>query len=717
MRRSLLIFVFLAWSASAQNAPPEPYPGSIAVAADAEPVAEDTAVELEALTIISTKTPRKLSEVTEAVSQVSREDLEHWSASSIADSIFGIPGVDLTGGPRPGGEALVIRGLSGTRVLMSVDGARQNFDGAHRSRLNVDPDLLKSVEILRGPASAIWGSDALGGVLSLTTKDAADFLKPGGTLGGRLKTGFESADGERKLGGTGFARFGDFDLIADLTTRHPSNLVQGGGVELPYSALDSQAGLAKLTRFIGDDREIGLSFQNFIQRGKTPSNPSKEIADDNPLLDRRNHQQYWSGRYAFANPEGLFTGANLTIYRSALAIVEDRVGAVRHDTLDFATTGGSVQASLNLTRFDSRITVGAESYTDTAAATRDGAPRSQFPDAKRQATGIFVQNEQTLGRLSLIPGLRYDRFKARSNTDAARATDQDRFSPKLGLGYKLTDWFTLTGSYGEAFRAPSLLETYAQGTHFLGNEFRPNPDLRPESARNTEFGFRIGLDSLWADDDALTLRGSVFDNKVRDFIETIVVVETEGPFPPALQCAPPAPAVGCVNRNDDGSANPAVPVLVHVGGYTTSENIPRARIHGADLESSYRLGALTFKAGYSRLRGENELTGAPLLSIPADTFSGSAMWTHNRWSLGARLSHALGQTRVPTDPATGLPAIPATSGYTVTDVFAQWQPARSLAGLRLNVGVDNLADTHYRRHLNTTADAGRNLRAALDYQF
>lgn len=717
MRRSLLIFVFLAQSAGAQDAPPEPYSDSIAVVADAEPVPEDTAVELEALTVISTKTPRKLSEVTDAVSQVSRADLEHWSASSIADSLFGIPGLDLTGGPRPGGEALVIRGLSGTRVLMSVDGARQNFDGAHRSRLNVDPDLLKTVEILRGPASAIWGSDALGGVLALTTKNAADFLKPGETLGGRIKIGFESADGERKLGGTGFARFGDVDLIADLTTRHRSNLVQGGGTELPYSALDSQAGLAKLTRFIGDDREIGLSFQNFIQRGLTPSNPSKEIADDNPLLDRRNHQQYLSGRYAFVDPDGLFSGAHLTIYRSALAIVEDRVGAVRHDTLNFSTLGGSAQTSLNFSGTGSRITLGVESYTDRADASRDGAPRPQFPDAQRQAIGVFIQNEQTLGRLSLIPGLRYDRFKAESNTDVARATDEDRLSPKLGLGYTLTEHLTLTGSYGEAYRAPSLLETYAQGTHFLGNEFRPNPDLRPESAKNLELGFRIGLDSLWAEDDALTVRASVFDNKVRDFIETVVVVETEGPFPPALQCLPPAPALGCVNRNDDGTADPTVPVLVYVGGYTTSENIPRARLRGIELESAYRLGALNLKAGYSRLRGDNALTGAPLLSIPADTFSGSLIWTIHQWSLGTRLTHALAQPRVPTDAATGLPVIPATSGYTTTDVFAQWQPTASLSGLRLNVGVDNLADTNYRRHLNTTADAGRNLRAALDYQF
>ncbi|MEK6805519.1 MAG: TonB-dependent hemoglobin/transferrin/lactoferrin family receptor [Pseudomonadota bacterium] len=681
-----------------------------AFVAHAQPADEEKSAALaDAVTIIATKTPRELQQTPDAVTVIGQDALEHWGVSTLSEAFAGIPGVDISSGPRPGGESINIRGLSGTRILMSVDGARQNFDGAHRSRLNVDPDLLKTVEILRGPASAIWGSDALGGVLSVTTKDAADFLKPGETFGGRLKSGLEAANGERKLGGTGFARLGDFDLVANFTQRDARNLKQGGGGVLPYSALDSQAGLAKLTRFIGDDREIGVSFQNFFQRGMTPSNPAKEIADDNPLLDRTNNQQYLSGRYAFINPDGLFAGANLTTYRSALAIVEDRVGAVRHDTLDFTTHGGSMQTSLNLPAIFSRITIGGEYFQDSAEATRDGAPRSQFPDAQRQAIGVFVQNEIDVGRLTLIPGLRYDRFDAESNTGAAADTALSRFSPKLGLGYALTDWLTLTTSYGEAFRAPSLLETYAQGTHFLGNEFRPNPDLRPEAARNYELGFRLNFGSL-------TARLSGFQNDVRDYIETIVVVETTGPFPPALQCAPPSPAVGCVNRNEDGSANLAVPVLVHVGGYTSSENIPRAQIQGLELETNYLIGAFKLGAGYSMLRGENRQTGAPLLTIPADRFNASALWQFGRWQLGARLTHALPQTRVPLDSA-GVPVIPATQGYTVTDVFAQWQPSKSLSGLRLNVGMDNLADVNYRRHLDTAAEAGRNLRAGLDYQF
>lgn len=662
------------------------------------------------VTIIATKTPRELQQTPDAVTVINQDTLEHWGASNLAETFAGIPGVESSSGPRPGGESLNIRGLSGTRILMSVDGARQNFDGAHRSRLNVDPDLLKTVEILRGPASAIWGSDALGGVLAVTTRDAADFLKPGESIGGRLKSGFESADGERKLGGTVFSRLGDFDLVADFTQRDTRDLQQGGGATLPYSALDSQAGLAKLTRFIGDDRELGFSFQNFHQRGMTPSNPAKEIASDNPLLDRTNNQQYLSGRYAFVNPEGLFSGANLTIYRSALAIVEDRVGAVRHDTLDFATNGGSMQTSLNLPAFFSRVTIGGEYFQDNAEATRDGAPRSQFPDAQRSATSVFVQNEVDVDSLTLIPGLRYDHFSAASNTGAAADATLARFSPKLGLGYALTGWLTLTGSYGEAFRAPSLLETYAQGTHFLGNEFRPNPDLKPEAAKNYELGLRLNF-------DAFTTRLSAFQNDVRDYIETVVVVETTGPFPPATQCAPPAPAVGCVNRNEDGSANPAVPVLVHVGGYTTSENIPRAQIRGVELESNYQVGTFRLSAGYSMLRGENRDTGAPLLTIPADRFNGSFIWEIGPMNLGARVTHALAQTRVPLDSA-GMPVIPTTDGYTVTDVFAQWQPSSNhFSGLRLNLGMDNLADVNYRRHLDTQSDAGRNLRAGLDYQF
>lgn len=692
------------------------------------PAAEDSpavdgvqaeAVALDPITVTATRTERSIYEVSESVSLISREQLDDYGAASLGEALSLANGVSLAGGPRANAQSVVLRGLSGTRVLMSVDGARQNYDGAHRSRLTLDPALLKSIDILRGPASALWGSDALGGVISLTTKDAADLLKDGELLGARLRMGSESADGERTRGGSVFGRLGSLDLLADLNTQTSEDIEQADGQRLPYSALDSQGSLIKLNNFFSTANELGVSLQSFRQQGQSPSNPSKDVTSDNPLLDRSNNQRYSTARYTYHDPSGAgrIAGGNLTLYRSALDVVEDRVGEPRHDTLAFATTGGSIQTTFNFSAAHSKLTLGGESYRDTARATRDGAPRAQFPDALRQVSGVFIQNEFALGQWNLTPGLRHDRYQSHSNTGAAQDISETARSAKLGAGYALTEWFTLSGVYGEAFRAPSLLESYAQGQHFLGNEFRPNPTLRPEKARNRELGFTLRFNELFGADDRWRLKFNAYDNRIRDYIETVVVVETQGPIPPATQCAPPAPAVGCVNRRADGSADPNVPVLIFVGGYTTSENLTQARIRGLELESSYALSDFDFTLAYAKTRGINAITGAPLLSIPANRLSASLGYRlFDTFKFGMRAVRASDQHDVPL-LEDGTPAIARTQGYIVTSAFLNWQPLQFADGMALNFGADNLGNVLYRDHLSNFNEAGRSLRAALSYQF
>lgn len=674
----------------------------------------DEAVRLEPVTTVATRTPRHPLDVPASVSVVSARDIEERQLSDLGEALAGLAGVSMAGGPRANGESINIRGLSGTRVLLAVDGARQNFDGAHRSRLYVDPDLLKSVDVLRGPASALWGSDALAGVVAVETKDAADLLRPGERLGLFLKTGFENANDERLTGGTVFGRAGDFDWLAYSAGRDSADLRQGGGEAVPHSALGTRSGLYKFSWLPGTAHELGLSFQRFFQNGRSPSNPTKEIADDNPLLARDNDQNYLTARYGYTG-DGRLAGAQLSAYRTALAIVEDRVGQPRHDTLDFVTQGLSAQASLRFAPLAQRFTLGLEGYRDVSEATRDGAPRPQFPDAQREVLGVFVQDELGLGRgWSLIPGARYDRVRAGSNTEAARDTDEDRVSLKLGMAYDLTDWMSVQAGYGEAFRAPSLLETYAAGTHFLGNEFRPNPDLRPEQAANVEAGLRFGFADVLGGGDLLRLKATAYDNDIDDYIETVVVVESEFP---ADQCVSPTPPVGCTNRGEDGMLNPDAPVPVYVGGYTTSVNLRNARIRGLELESGYEIGGLAVGASFSRARGRDSANGAPLLSVPADTANGLLAYGWGGLRLGARVTHARAQNRVPLD-AEGKPVIPRTPGYTVTDVFLSWEPAHPrLRGMKLNLGVDNVTDRLYRNHLAPLAEAGVNPRASLSYQF
>ncbi|TVS10054.1 MAG: TonB-dependent receptor, partial [Wenzhouxiangella sp.] len=126
------------------------------------------------------------------VSIIGREEIELRQAGDLGDLLSGIPGVTSSQGPRP--EALVpnIRGLGEGRVVMRIDGARQNMAIRHRAQTLIDPALLERVEILRGPASSLYGSGATGGVILFETLDADGFLDPGHDFGGQARLGYQS---------------------------------------------------------------------------------------------------------------------------------------------------------------------------------------------------------------------------------------------------------------------------------------------------------------------------------------------------------------------------------------------------------------------------------------------------------------------------------------------------------------------------------------------
>lgn len=684
------------------------------------PPAEEDTTELEPVVVVGTRTPRAASEVAGSVSVVSGEQIEYRQASSIGEALRDLPGVSIEGGPRANAEFVNVRGLSGPRVLTIVDGARQNFLGGHRSNLLLDPDLLKQVELLRGPASALWGSDALGGVIVFTTRDASDFLADGERLAARLRTGFEGVSGERLGSGIGAAELGSFEFVGSFTQRDSDDYELGAGGTEPHTALDTQAGLAKLAwRPDGSPHSVSLTQQSFRQSGESPSNPATDVSDTNPLIDRTNDDAYTILRYAFASDADSWVRAGqLNVYRDALTLREDRVGEPRADRTHFATNGASGHITIPSGwgfGHESLFTLGGEYFRDSARATRNGEPRPQYPDSERNLGGAFLQSELALGDWSVTPGVRYDVYRAESNTGAGRAMDESALSPKLGLVYRVLPNLTLRAGYNSAFRAPGLVEIYAAGQHFLGNNFVPNPELRPEKARNLEIGFTLDVPGFGEGQQAL-ISASAYRNKVRDFIELYVEATTEVGAP---QCAPPSPAVGCVNRNDDGTLNPLAPPIF-IGGTTSSRNLDGATLTGGELEASYLWGPFKLGASYSSVRGSADNDGMPLVSIPADRIRSTvdvSLFNGVKTTVG--YTRAFTQGRVPTlDDGTA--AVPATSGYETWDWSASWSPNVSFFGLkepRLVLGVDNLTDAEYRDHLNVLSSPGRNVRASMSTGF
>ena len=176
---------------SASNSANSP---AIAVASSAK-----AAHEFQRVQVTATRGERALSDVPSTVDVIDREQLDDRLIRDIKDLVRYEPGVSVTStnGRFNALSGFRIRGLDGNRVLIQTDGipVSDNFGfGSYLSanRNFVDLDTLKQVEIVRGPASSLYGSDALGGVVAFVTKDPSDYLKEGKDAYFGLKFGFES---------------------------------------------------------------------------------------------------------------------------------------------------------------------------------------------------------------------------------------------------------------------------------------------------------------------------------------------------------------------------------------------------------------------------------------------------------------------------------------------------------------------------------------------
>jgi len=157
-------------------------------------------LNLQQVTISATRNEQDVNSVPNTVSVHDRQTLDRQNVNTIRELVRYEPGVSVGGaGTRAGNAGYNIRGIDGDRILTQVDGVEvpdNFFNGPYaKTRRNyVDPEIVKRVEILRGPASALYGSSAIGGAVSYFTLDPDDIIKPGQDVGARLKTGYSSAD-------------------------------------------------------------------------------------------------------------------------------------------------------------------------------------------------------------------------------------------------------------------------------------------------------------------------------------------------------------------------------------------------------------------------------------------------------------------------------------------------------------------------------------------
>ena len=544
----------------------------------------------EQVTVTATRTEKKVDEVPATVTVITAEQMENELVTDIKDLVRFEPGVSVTNSParfgaalgttgRDGNAGFNIRGLEGNRVLIQVDGVRVPDAYSFGPQANgrggyVELDLLKSVEILRGAASALYGSDGIAGAVSFITRDPDDLVAEGRTFGVRARTSYASADDSWANSVIGATELGDWSAMLAYTRRdahEQENQGETGGEgsarTLPNPTdLQSDSWLAKLVWAPGDMHRFRLTYEGLDSETVTDVLSGRSFQ---PLTGQRTLSLIGEDttdrqRIAFDHifdlgEQGFLRGGQWSLYsqesNTRQFSAEDRDPAVdrtRDNTFDTSIWGfsGQLEAAATTGALEHTLLLGADWSESEQSNIRDGTvppagetfPVRASPLTEYTLTGIFLQDEISIldGQLLLYPAVRYDSYELNPVRDAlypanfpAEPSDGDQVSPKIGIVAWPSDWLGAYANFGKGYKAPAPGQVN-EGFENLafGYTTIANPDLKPESSDSSEVGVRLRNIAFLGGDWSGSVAAYATDAK--DFIVNQSIGGTGAPGDPII---------------------------------------------------------------------------------------------------------------------------------------------------------------------------------------
>lgn len=609
----------------------------------------------DTVTVSATLNPTTVKETPGTVSVIDAETMQRRMIENTADLVKFEPGVYIDANvTRVGLNGFNIRGVGGNRVMTRVDGVETSeqfdFGPFNVHQFSLDLDTLKSAEIVRSSASSLYGSDALGGVVSFFTKDPADYL-----AGQRQHLGAKMLfDGRsRDASGNGVVAFGTSRLQASIFGSYArgEEMRNRGRVDArdatrttpnPQERTNLQ-GLGKVTFAMSEGNRLRATVELADNDVRTDAYSSYARTVTGPLVtnvtgvvsnDDMQRQRY-SVDQALDNRGWLNHLAwNLFVQQSTTGQVVDEVRAsqgagvastiLRSGTLDYDqdTVGGTLQARKLFQPFSRvlLVTAGGNYKRDVFDMIRDrvdinqatGAivpatniilPSKYFPKSTVGEGGGYLQGELQAGRLTLLPGLRYDRFTLDADENdrvyidnqnpAAVDFSADRVSARVGASLRVTDTVSAHVQYAGGFRAPPYSAVNSGFTNLAGGYTSvPNTSLRPETSDNFEASLRGSFQRVSAG-------VTVFSNHYDDFI---------------LQAQRGVSPTGLLEFQ--------------------YQNVSKVVIEGVELRGEARLtNHLQLRAAYAAIRGDDVTgqTDVPINTVAPDQGTVGLQYTGGRW--------------------------------------------------------------------------------------
>ena len=667
----------------------------------------------------------EIAESAASIAHFGVKDVDRMNATSLADLLTYEPGVTVDQSKSGGLQDIRIRGMGSDRVMITVDGAPLPMTYSFGSYLSTnrnyfDIDAMKSIDIIKGPMSTLYGGSALAGGLFMQTKDPIDYLKAGERIGGDVKVGYRSANREALVSGTVAGQFTDklsAFIRASYTDGHEranhngrasSEALLGPKRTHPNKSDSDRTNImAKMVLNPNENHRFSLTLEDFKETVNSDPLASfnattmvttfvnlhiKDINKRQQISVRHdfNHENllfdrgFWHGYYQNSKAEQWDSETRKS--RTGALSYRTRYGNFNNKSYGFGAefTKGIAQSDVifhNLTYglnyLDSKVTTYRDGTTTSLSTGQsietEKFPNKSFPDSKIREIGVFLQDRISLfeGQFEVIAGIRYDHYKLTPKHGTAFETANDgvlppssvskgQFSKRLALLWHPIESNTFFLNYSEGFRAPTFGAVnvgFSNPAH--GYTSRSNPNLKPEKSKSLELGWNY-ID----DKKSLALTG--FYTKYNNFIEELNMVGIE----------------------------PETGYMIY-----QAINLNKSYIYGLEAKAQMELftiqngsGTIGLNASLAYARGKEKGSNRPINSVEPFTAVVGIDYTYlDQIYLSARVK-AVQAKKEKDISSTTFYSVGRSPGYATVDIIAEYKPKRDIT---INAGLYNILDQKY----------------------
>ena len=594
-----------------------------------------------------------------SISVITREELEKGSYRDMHDALRNVPGVILTPSDN-NSKDISLRGMAAQYTLILVDGKRLSTretqaNGSTGTDQSWVPPLeaIDRIEVVRGPMSSLYGSDAMGGVINIITRPVPKEWTGSVRLDGFIQQHSRSGDEHRGnfyLAGPIKDELLGLSLQGVYSKRAEDKVLDG------YNKNETRGLTARLSLTPNADHDLileaGATQQDFT------STPGKTLEPSEALSHREFNREHYSlthrGRWGFAT--------------SDTYVQQERIENVGRD-MTIRNTTANTSWTLPLGQ-DHLLTVGAffdeQKLDDTTSNSLSDLSR-----INRTQYAVFAENEWSItDDFALTTGLRYD------HDDKAGS----HLSPRVYGVWHMNDYWTLKGGVSTGFKAPSLRQTIPDwGAVSRGGDRYGNPNLEPEKSLSKEIGV------VYNDREGLEASLMLFDNEFKDKITRV-----------------PCPECGPVNRFGRGP--------------TTYVNVDDAVTRGVEASLTTSLtDTVTLNSSYTYTYSQQrsgEYAGEPLNQLPRHMFNMGLDWNPNEQvNAWAKLSFRGKESDPTTGPSSSSMVAPS---LTLLDLGGSYTVNKSTT---LYAGIYNVFDKTVFYEDYGYVEDGRRLWVGMNYRF